>query len=125
MSLDVYLYEKVIPKKCWCPTCGHEHDGSDETELYWANITHNLNKMAKEADLYLPVWKPEEVGIEYARDLIPHLERGLTLLRGAPDHFKQWNPPNGWGDYDGFVVWLERYRQACREYPGARIHVSR
>jgi len=32
---------------------------------------------------------------------------------------------NGWGLYEDFVPWIERYLAACEEYPEAIIRVSR
>jgi hypothetical protein len=53
------------------------------------------------------------------------LQRGLALLRSDPERFRTLNPPNGWGDYEGFVVWVERYLEACRENPDAEIRISK
>jgi hypothetical protein len=47
-------------------------------ELYWFNITHNLNKMARKAGLYQCLWRPEEIGITTAR---AHLEGNCILGR--------------------------------------------
>lgn len=94
-------------------------------EAYWANITHNLNKMADEAGIYQHLWRPEELGIKKAVELIEPLTKALADLKSKPDHYKQFNPKNGWGDYDGFVDWVERYLTACKEYPDGEISVSR
>ena len=40
------------------------------TEVYSANITHNLGLMAEEAGIYQPLWRPEELGIKTAAGLI-------------------------------------------------------
>lgn len=98
----------------------------DKTEeLYWANITHNLNKMADEAGIYQHLWRPEELGIKKAGELITPLSEGLTRLKADPEHYKTFNASNGWGKYDGFVDWVERYLQACKENPEGTISVSR
>ena len=57
MSLDVYL-TKVMP-----------------TEVYSSNITHNLGKMANKVvlsngkTLYDILWRPDEHGFKYAREI--------------------------------------------------------
>lgn len=94
-------------------------------QLFSANITHNLNTMADAAGIYKALWRPEEIGITQAGQLIEPLTAGLRLLRADPDRFKALNPPNGWGDYDGFVPWIEAYLAACREHPKAEVWVSR
>ena len=53
------------------------------------------------------------------------LALGLAILKGNPEHFKQYNAPNGWGLYKHFVPWVEEYLEACIAYPHAAIHVSR
>lgn len=94
-------------------------------EVYSANITHNLGKMAVEAGIYKHLWRPEEIGIAKAAQLIPALAHGLALLKSDPERFKAFNPSNGWGDYGGFVEWVEKYLAACKENPDADVSVSR
>lgn len=101
---------------------------SEETEtdtVFHANITHNLGMMASAAGIYQYVWRPEEIGITQARQLIEPLEKGLSLLKREPDTFKKLNPENGWGTYDGFLPWIQRYIDACIEYPDAAVSVCR
>ena len=107
MSLDVYL--KVVRP----------------VEIYNGNITHNLNKMAMEAGLYEVLWRPEELGMTRAEELIPTLTAGLARLKADPEKFKAHNPPNGWGSYEGFVRFVEEYLNACGENPEAAVEVWR
>lgn len=95
------------------------------TSVYDRNITHNLNKMADAAGIYQALWRPEEIHIKFARELIPLLENGLEKLKSNPEHYKQLNPPNGWGDYDGLVHFVQEYLDACKENPDAEVSVSR
>jgi hypothetical protein len=108
MSLDVYLRE---PEK--------------REELFWKNITHNLGKMADEAGIYKHLWRPDEIGITKASQLIEPLKQGLKKLRENPEHFMQFNPANGWGSYDGLLAFVSQYLRACEDYPDANIDVSR
>ena len=107
MSLDIYLNEKE----------------TDE-ELYWANITHNLNKMASQANIYKPLWRPNEVGVKTASELIEPLTIGLADLKNRPEHYKQFNSPNGWGMYEHFVPFVEKYLNACIDNPEAIVYAS-
>lgn len=93
--------------------------------IYEDNITHNLNEMAKAAGLYEALWHPEKIDAKDARDIIPVLRAGLAKLRAQPDHFRQYNPSNGWGTYEGLVEFVTNYLAACEEYPDAKIEVSR
>ena len=93
-------------------------------EVYWRNITHNLNKMADEAGIYKHLWHPGEVGITTAGQLIEPLAAGLELLRSDPERFKKFNPDNGWGKYEGLVEFVADYLNACREYPDATVRAS-
>ena len=114
MSLDVTL---TSPR---CPTCGHP-----EYEYFSANITHNLTRMAEEADLYMTLWRPEEIGITKADELIEPLRTGLALLKFDPERFKQFNSPNEWGVYENLVSFVEYTLKACEENPDATVEVSR
>src|SRR6185437_6923036 len=53
----------------------------ERNERYSANITHNLGKMADVAEVYKPLWRPDEVGITHARQLIEPLTEGLRRLQ--------------------------------------------
>ena len=107
MSLNVYLSEVR------------------ETTIYDRNITHNLNKMADEAGIYKHLWRPEEIEITKAAQLIEPLREGLSLLLSDPDRFKKFDPENKWGDYDGLVDFVREYLAACEENPNASVSVSR
>lgn len=96
-----------------------------DTHVYSRNITHNLNKMASAAGIYWHLWRPDEIGITRAKELIEPLTAGLALLRDDPETFKAHNPLNGWGDYDGLVAFVADYLEACKSYPEAAVRVSR
>lgn len=98
---------------------------SETNQVYHSNITHNLNTMADACGVYDIVWRPDENGLRYAEQLIEPLETGIANLKSTPMHFKQFNPDNGWGDYDGLVKFLEDYLAACRKYPKAKIRACR
>jgi len=113
MSLNVYL---MVTKP---------------VEVYDANITHNLNIMAAKCivapnlSLYNVLWRPDEHELVYARDIIEHLTNGLDDLISNPEFYKQFNPENGWGSYDGLVKFVDDYLNACIENPAATLEVSR
>lgn len=94
-------------------------------EVFSANITHNLNKMADVARIYIPLWKPEEIGITKAKQLYPLLQEGLAAMVLDPEKFEALNPENGWGSYKNFVPWIFELIQACRMYPNADVSVCR
>ena len=107
------------------PVTFQREDEYETNEGYSANITHNLGRMAEEAGIYKHLWRPEEIGISKARQLIEPLSIGVALMKREPERFIALNPANGWGSYDGFVPWIERYIAACCEFPEAEVSVSR
>lgn len=109
MSLDIYF--KQIPTE---PILVHEQ-----------NITHNLGKMADAAGLYKALWRPEEIGLKKAKELIPYLEVGIKTMRHEPEKFKHLSAENGWGTYEQFLPWLDELLLKCKKYPEATITVSR
>lgn len=113
MSLDVYLLNNC------CEHCNRND------EFYSANITHNLSGMAQKAGIYNIVWRPEEHGINYAYQLIEPLTKAIADMKQNPDKYEKYDAPNGWGTYEHFVPWLERYLNACEEDPLSRVRVSR
>jgi hypothetical protein len=102
--------------------CLRKHAGE---VLYEANITHNLNTMAEAAGIYQALWRPEEVGITHASQLVEPLSEGLFLLQSDPARFEVMNPSNGWGDYDGLVKFVADYLEAAKEHPQALVRADR
>ena len=120
MSLDVYL-----TRKKWISYDAGKTLTEEDEIVYDANITHNLGKMAGEAGIYEALWRPEEIGKTKASEIVELLEKGLADLKARPEHFETFNSPNGWGMYEHFVPFVEKYLEACKEYPDAVIKVSR
>jgi hypothetical protein len=81
--------------------------------------------MALEAGIYQHLWRPEELGITKASELIAPLSAGLDLLKSDPVRFKVFDSPNGWGMYDHFIPFVESYLTACKLNPNATVEVSR
>ena len=106
MSLDVYLT-------------------IDDEVVYSRNITHNLNKMAEAVDIYKHLWRPEEIGITKASELIDPLIDGYSRLIKEKKFMTQFNSPNGWGMYEHFLPFVSAYIEACVMYPDATVEVSR
>jgi len=93
--------------------------------VYSANITHNLGRMAKAAGIYQALWRPEEIGITTAHQLVAPLTKGLQELANDTRRFDEFAPANGWGTYDGLMQFITAYIDACIRYPDATIGVSR
>ena len=107
MSLDVWLEEKK------------------PVSVFDYNITHNLASMALEAGVYQHLWRPEEIGVTKARQLIKPLTKAIAALKKDPDRFRAFDAPNGWGTYEHLLDFCEAYKAACQANPKATIGVSR
>ena len=120
MSLDVHLMREKWVSYDKGKTLTEENE-----EVYWANITHNLGEMADKAGIYYALWRPEEIGKTKASEIIELLEKGLNDLKSRPEYFEQFNSPNGWGMYKNFVPFVEKYLDACKQFPESIIEISR
>jgi hypothetical protein len=94
-------------------------------EVFSANYTHNCGTMADAAGIYKHLWRPDEIGITKAQELIAPLCEGIRAMSIDPAKFEALNPENGWGSYATFVPWVFRYWQACCRWPDADVSVSR
>ena len=94
-------------------------------EVYSGNITHNLGEMADAAGIYKFLWRPEEIGITKASQMIEPLKEGLKKLKDSPAEYEKYNSPNGWGLYEHFVPFVEEVLAACVENPDAEVSASR
>lgn len=108
MSLDVYLINE------------------DGEEIYWRNITHNVAPMARAAGLYYPLWRPREIGITHAWQLVPELNIGLERMEQHETYLRQFfTPSNGWGSYGTLLDFTMDYLAHCKVHPKAKIEISR
>jgi len=95
------------------------------SEIWSYNVTHNLGPMAEAAGVYRCMWRPEEIGIVYAHQMIDPLRAGLEMLERDRDRMIALNPSNGWGSYDGLVRAAREYLAACVANPDATVGVDR
>jgi hypothetical protein len=99
--------------------------------VFDANITHNLGKMADQVKLsngmtlYQVLWRPDEHGLRYARDMVDLLQEGWLAVLQDHDSLTQFNPDNGWGSVEALEKFLYNYRIACWDNPDAELRVSR
>ena len=95
-----------------------EHGGDtvvvDDTTF---NLTYNLTPMLCAAGM--PAWS-EFIGMR-AGDAGPIWQSVADELRRDPDRYKDLNPPNGWGDYDGAVEVISALAAACAKHPDATV----
>lgn len=123
MSLDVTIF-KAGPHK--------------ENNEWSANVTHNLTKMAQhipvyytidheeyENTLYYLVWRPEEYNCDNTDIVAQALQSGIAYMVLHREELLQYNPSNGWGSYDSFLLWLIEYWKECLDNPGCKIEVYR
>ena len=102
-----------------------------EESRWSANITHNLGEMADhvpvgDTTLYKACWRPEEIGIKTAGELLPLIVEGLHYMIDHRKELEQYNSPNGWGSYNGFMKFLLNYKEALEDNgPDCEIEVSR
>ena len=120
MSLDITLTEENTIK---CE-CGREHVLATDY-VYDGNITHNLGLMAKEAGIYKLIWRPEELEVTHASQIIEPLTKALKDMQKRPDFYKQFDGENGGDIYEDFIPFLWSYLAACIAHPKALIGVSR
>lgn len=96
-----------------------------EATIFESNITHNLAEMADAVGIYKHLWRPEEIGITHAKELIQPITDALTELKSNPELYRQYGDPKGWGTLDQFVPWLEEVLEACQKNPKAKVKTSR
>jgi hypothetical protein len=83
-------------------------------------MTYNLTPMLREAGM--PPWR-EFIGMPASR--AGHIWRNVReKLVNDPDHFKTFNPQNGWGDYDGAVKQLGLMVDQCIRHPNIKVEAS-
>jgi hypothetical protein len=78
-----------------------------------ANITWNVRKII-ELSTGLPWLNGENNG--YCKDIIPHIEQGLSELQRYPERYRPYEDPDGWGTVEGTIRFYERIIDAWRDF---------
>lgn len=115
MSYDVALRPGSI--SCGCP-----HEGCCAGEdVDVGSPTYNLGAMFKEA---LGGRRLKELDGMECENALPLLLEAVVEMRADPARFKEFNPPNGWGDYEGALRFLEDFSVLCRRYPHFVVQIT-
>jgi len=93
MAVSLWMTEEP------CVTCGViKH----ETESF--NYTYNCST------LWYQVYPQAKAMVDIdgltGEDSIRILDHAIATLESNPDYYRQFNPKNAWGSYEGFVVFL-------------------
>jgi hypothetical protein len=83
------------------------------------NMTYNLNSMLTAA-LGIPFQELDKAPCSEAAGVI---NKAIHKMKADPDYFKFFNPPNGWGTYEGCLESLEWLLLQCKDNPTASIYV--
>lgn len=113
MSLDIWLWAEV-------DLGGPE--GPHKITLADKNITHNLVGMWRCAGVYDALYQSEG---KKAADILPALEVGVDFMLENETECRKYDASNGWGCYEHALPFLQEMVEACRNFPKARIGVSR
>ena len=97
----------------------------DDYPIFSVNITHNLVPMAKVCGVYKTLWRGEELNYANAYQLIDDLKKGIEFMKDNEEQARSFNPPNGWGCYEGLLESCKDILKACEEYPHAKLSVWR
>lgn len=147
MSLDVHIKfkeERLSNYFLEHPYSYSHLSDADKTKYsysteWWGNITHNLGEMARhipvtkidsdgclyEYNLYQVCWRPEEQDWHTTDEILPMLIDGIQYMVAFRKDLLQYEAPNGWGTYVGFLKFLLNYKEACEDNPRCEITVSR
>jgi hypothetical protein len=112
MSLDIWL---EVPDK-------YSNDGYWMTEDL--NVTYNLTPMFR---LAFDGPSMAELLIKYptAKSSIRPIRRGIQYMLDNPDECIKLNPPNGWGNYDIALEFLNDALEYAERYPDGVWGMSR
>jgi hypothetical protein len=95
----------------WLEGAGADHYDTN------VNATYNLGKMLRAAGF--PDW--EALRGAPASEAAGMLNKVAGTLRADPETFRRYNPPNGWGNYELAVEFVETFRDHCSAFPAATI----
>lgn len=92
--------------------------------IFDENITHNLGRMAENIygdnySLYTLLWRPEEKGFtKVNKCYIENISECLAYMLIHRKELEQYNPENGWGNYEGLLRFVTKLAYALSEWDG-------
>ncbi len=98
-------------------------DPEAEAVAWEGNYTRNVSRMWRVAlGNGLGEWIES---LPFASSLQPILAEGIERMEADPERYREMEPDNGWGNYEGALDFLRGIEGACRNFPLARVRVSR
>jgi hypothetical protein len=77
--------------------------------------TYNLTPMWRKAGIVTA--GTSDLEGRSTAEMAPILQAGLADALSNEAAYRQLDPPNGWGDYDGFIEILTRLTRLCHSHP--------
>ena len=93
-----------------------------DVRVYEGSISSFFTEMAGAAGVYRQVWRPEELGIEKASQLIEPLRAGIYRMEDSQKKFRSLNGTEKWETSDRFRQFLSEYLRACEQHPDADVY---
>ena len=126
---NVELTKKEV-LEIWPDAEFREVESFETKEVFHGNITHNLMLMAskvtsKHLNLYDVLWNPDKYNITQAIILAEYLYEAMKFMIINKEDLLQYNPENGWGDYETLLSFIEDIYRACKEYPNSTIEIDK
>ena len=91
----------------------------ERTVVTVGNYTSNVAGMWKKALGY----SLRELDNKKADSCIEDLRKAIANMEDNPKEYKEMNPPNGWGDYEGALNYLRKLLDACVKNPKCKIDI--
>ena len=114
MSWDFWMEEENHT----CPTCGRSAPPLD----YSANYTYNVSPMFYEAfELKDGI---RDLDGKTGEDCIPLLLHAIKAMCFDPKKYKEMNPKNKWGNYEGALKLLQKLLEWCTDQRTAIMRVG-
>ena len=93
----------------------------DSLDLDLGNYTYNCSEMLAKAT-------KGKFGLSTlsgmnALEVANILDEAIKEMRNNKEKSAAMNPKNGWGDYDGWLTYLENIAKACRIHPKTILNV--
>ena len=114
----------------WIERSDPDNPGKTLTLTEWRNHTRNTSRM-----WHWSIEQASEGAVECIQDtdgrpvaeVWPLFATAYLVMAANGDKLREWNPPNGWGDYESALDYLAAITEDCRQnrdVPGAIVRWS-
>jgi hypothetical protein len=119
VSYDVWFHVDVDGHRVQVAEVGNY---TSNCSPMWAKALRDANPDLPKGPEGEPLW-PSELNGRKASEIGQWLAKACAHMASSKAEYMVMNPENGWGDYEGALAYLRKWRDAAESFPSSTCGV--